>query len=109
MHLATDLYEGVTEHRLRPVTAIRKQVNRWPKPLESLILYSREEAEQGKETGPQRSSWGVGYRSVFVSGSQRRWQVHTQDCSTCHEPLALDEASPEILKTPRHRCADLES
>jgi hypothetical protein len=23
----------------------------------------------------------------------------TQDCSTCHEPLAVDEASPEILKT----------
>lgn len=23
----------------------------------------------------------------------------TQDCSTCHEPLAMDEASPEILKT----------
>jgi hypothetical protein len=23
----------------------------------------------------------------------------TQDCNTCHEPLAMDEASPEILKT----------
>jgi hypothetical protein len=23
----------------------------------------------------------------------------TQDCNTCHEPLAVDEASPEILKT----------
>jgi hypothetical protein len=23
----------------------------------------------------------------------------TQDCSTCHVPLAMDEASPEILKT----------
>jgi nitrate/TMAO reductase-like tetraheme cytochrome c subunit len=23
----------------------------------------------------------------------------SQDCSTCHEPLAMDEASPEILKT----------
>ena len=23
----------------------------------------------------------------------------TQDCSTCHEALAMDEASPEILKT----------
>src|SRR5262252_26276 len=23
----------------------------------------------------------------------------TQDCSTCHEPLAMEEASPEILKT----------
>lgn len=23
----------------------------------------------------------------------------TQDCSSCHEPLAMDEASPEILKT----------
>ncbi len=23
----------------------------------------------------------------------------TQDCSTCHEPLAMDEASPEILNT----------
>ena len=23
----------------------------------------------------------------------------TQDCSACHEPLAMDEASPEILKT----------
>jgi len=23
----------------------------------------------------------------------------TQDCSTCHEPLAMGEASPEILKT----------
>jgi hypothetical protein len=23
----------------------------------------------------------------------------TQDCGTCHEPLAMDEASPEILKT----------
>lgn len=23
----------------------------------------------------------------------------TQDCSACHEPLAIDEASPEILKT----------
>lgn len=23
----------------------------------------------------------------------------TQDCSTCHQPLAMDEASPEILKT----------
>jgi hypothetical protein len=23
----------------------------------------------------------------------------TQDCSTCHHPLAMDEASPEILKT----------
>jgi hypothetical protein len=23
----------------------------------------------------------------------------TQDCTTCHEPLAVDEASPEILKT----------
>jgi hypothetical protein len=23
----------------------------------------------------------------------------TQDCSTCHEPLAMDEASPEILKS----------
>lgn len=23
----------------------------------------------------------------------------TQDCSTCHEPLAMDEGSPEILKT----------
>lgn len=23
----------------------------------------------------------------------------TQDCSTCHEPLAMDEVSPEILKT----------
>jgi hypothetical protein len=23
----------------------------------------------------------------------------TQDCSTCHEPLAMDEASAEILKT----------
>ena len=23
----------------------------------------------------------------------------TQDCTTCHEPLAMDEASPEILKT----------
>jgi formate-dependent nitrite reductase cytochrome c552 subunit len=22
-----------------------------------------------------------------------------QDCNTCHEPLAMDEASPEILKT----------
>jgi len=23
----------------------------------------------------------------------------TQDCNTCHEPLAMDEASPEVLKT----------
>jgi hypothetical protein len=23
----------------------------------------------------------------------------SQDCSSCHEPLAMDEASPEILKT----------
>jgi len=23
----------------------------------------------------------------------------TQDCSTCHQPLAMDEASPDILKT----------
>jgi formate-dependent nitrite reductase cytochrome c552 subunit len=23
----------------------------------------------------------------------------TQDCNTCHEPLAMDEATPEILKT----------
>jgi hypothetical protein len=23
----------------------------------------------------------------------------TQDCNTCHEPLAMEEASPEILKT----------
>ena len=23
----------------------------------------------------------------------------TQDCNSCHEPLAMDEASPEILKT----------
>jgi hypothetical protein len=23
----------------------------------------------------------------------------TQDCSTCHEPLAVEDASPEILKT----------
>ena len=23
----------------------------------------------------------------------------TQDCNACHEPLAMDEASPEILKT----------
>jgi len=23
----------------------------------------------------------------------------TQDCNTCHEPLAMDEAAPEILKT----------
>ena len=26
-------------------------------------------------------------------------KIITQDCNTCHEPLALDEASPEILKT----------
>lgn len=26
-------------------------------------------------------------------------QSITQDCSTCHQPLAIDEASPEILKT----------
>jgi hypothetical protein len=26
-------------------------------------------------------------------------QSITQDCSACHEPLAMDEASPEILKT----------
>jgi hypothetical protein len=23
----------------------------------------------------------------------------TQDCNACHEPLAMDEASPEILRT----------
>jgi len=23
----------------------------------------------------------------------------TQDCTACHQPLAMDEASPEILKT----------
>jgi hypothetical protein len=23
----------------------------------------------------------------------------TQDCNSCHEPLAIEEASPEILKT----------
>jgi hypothetical protein len=23
----------------------------------------------------------------------------TQDCNTCHEPLAVDEANPQILKT----------
>jgi len=23
----------------------------------------------------------------------------TQDCSTCHEPLAIEEASPGVLKT----------
>jgi NapC/NirT cytochrome c family protein len=26
-------------------------------------------------------------------------KIITQDCNTCHEPLAMDEASPEILKT----------
>jgi hypothetical protein len=26
-------------------------------------------------------------------------EVITQDCSSCHEPLAIEEASPEILKT----------
>jgi len=26
-------------------------------------------------------------------------QSITQDCSTCHQPLAVDEAKPEILKT----------
>jgi nitrate/TMAO reductase-like tetraheme cytochrome c subunit len=26
-------------------------------------------------------------------------QTITQDCNACHEPLAMDEASPEILKT----------
>ena len=25
--------------------------------------------------------------------------IIAQDCNACHEPLALDEASPEILKT----------
>jgi hypothetical protein len=23
----------------------------------------------------------------------------TQDCNTCHEPLAIEEAQPEVLKT----------
>jgi hypothetical protein len=23
----------------------------------------------------------------------------TQDCNTCHEPLAVEEAAPEVLKT----------
>jgi hypothetical protein len=26
-------------------------------------------------------------------------KIITQDCNTCHEPLAMEEASPEILKT----------
>ena len=32
----------------------------------------------------------------------------TQDCNTCHEPLAMEEASPEILKTLGICGADLE-
>ena len=32
-------------------------------------------------------------------GSQRAGDSITQDCNVCHEPLAMDEASPEILRT----------
>jgi hypothetical protein len=36
-----------------------------------------------------------------LNGSQTAGDGKTiaQDCNTCHEPLAMDETSPEILKT----------
>jgi hypothetical protein len=39
------------------------------------------------------------FRCHDGSHTDENGQVIAQDCNTCHEPLAMDEASPEILKT----------
>ncbi len=39
------------------------------------------------------------FRCHDSSHSAKDGKVISQDCNTCHEPLATDEASPEILKT----------
>jgi NapC/NirT cytochrome c family, N-terminal region len=39
------------------------------------------------------------FRCHDGSHATSKGKIITQDCSTCHEPLALDEVSPEILKT----------
>ena len=60
------------------------------------------------------SNKGAGFGAGGVSGHRCQWPVRsgqysshtaadgksiTQDCNACHELLATDEASPEILKT----------
>ena len=39
------------------------------------------------------------FRCHDGSHSTADGQTITQDCNSCHEPLAMDEATPEILKT----------
>ncbi len=39
------------------------------------------------------------FRCHDGSHTTRDGKTIAQDCNSCHEPLAMDEASPEILKT----------
>jgi hypothetical protein len=39
------------------------------------------------------------FRCHDGSHTARDGKAIAQDCNSCHEPLAMDEASPEILKT----------
>ena len=38
------------------------------------------------------------FRCHDGSHASKDGKTITQDCNTCHEPLAMDETSPEILK-----------
>ncbi|MBV8569267.1 MAG: NapC/NirT family cytochrome c [Acidobacteriaceae bacterium] len=89
-------YPDVSKQRARDITQAANAV---------LAIYNRNVFPDLKVT------WGTYPNNLGHQNSPGCFRCHdashetangktiTQDCNACHEPLAMDEASPEILKT----------